>query len=179
MVERQLAEKAIDVGETTQGHEVQGRLAARSRLQRGASGDLHPREPRLLGQLPGHRRVGLRGGAVGQEPAQGLEAPVEQEAGLAEGAHGRGGEQGDQGQEHGECYGRERPSSARRKLQTSVSSSITLASGLPAPWPAWVSDAQQDRPAPRGRRLQARRHLARVHRVDARVGLAGVSSTAG
>ena len=63
---------------------------------------------------------------------------------------------------------------------SSTSWAITLPSGLPAPWPAWLSSrSSTGRAACAVRRLQARGHLARVHRIDARVGLGRVKQHGG
>ena len=75
----------------------------------------------------------------------------------------------DTGLFHGVFSSYEIPSCENRKLHSSTSWAITLRSGLPAPWPALLSTSSRIGEAAGGRRLQARGHLAGVHRIDPRV----------
>ena len=64
------------------------------------------------------------------------------------------------------------PSSSNRNAKMSVCWAIRSASGVSRPWPESSLVRSRNRPAGVGR-LQPGRHLARLHRVDARVVRAG------
>ena len=103
---RQLLEEAKGLLVAAEGGEVEHHLAARPRLDRGPGLDLDPGEARGLGELPHDQHVRRGGGAVREDAAQGLQATIEQEPLLGEGAGGLHGQQRrEEGEEHGVSAG--------------------------------------------------------------------------
>ena len=94
-------EEAVDLLVAPERGQVEHHLAARARLDRRTWLDLHAGEAGGLGQVADEEHVRRSGRPVGEDAAEGLEAAVEEDSLLGEGAGRlRGQERGEEGEEH-------------------------------------------------------------------------------